>query len=279
MIFGFQTAVSPLTKISGTAKWFIFRRSHMLVQIADGEATLPELTGPGELGLTIIRRQYLGTLNGQHCLSAEVAEATDPPDGWVFQSLRSLFGLLPEELFWITGVAVQIVDWDRTNQYCGRCGQQTDNHPRERAKVCPGCGLTSFPRISPAVIVLIEKGQEILLARSLRHPMGLYSVLAGFVEAGESLEATLIREIKEEVGLQVQDIRYFGSQPWPFPNSLMIAFTCTYAGGDIEIDEEEMADAGWYRPENFPKIPPEISIARQMIDWFVARQDSKGTSG
>ncbi len=117
------------------------------------------------------------------------------------------------------------------------------------------------------------------MARSLRHPLGLYSVLAGFVEAGETLEAAIIREIKEEVGLQVKDIRYFGSQPWPFPNSLMIAFTCTYAGGEIEIDKEEMADAGWYRLENFPKIPPEISIARQMINWFVARQKSKGAAG
>ncbi len=236
---------------------------------------LPELTSPEDLGLTIIRRQYLGTFNGQHCFSAEVGQETDPPEGWIFQSLRRLFGRLSEELFWIAGAAVQIVDWDRTHQYCGRCGQQTDDHPHERAKECPNCGLTSYPIISPAIIVLIEKDDEVLLARSLRHPLGLYSVLAGFVEAGETLEATIIREIREEVGLQVKDIRYFGSQPWPFPNSLMIAFICTYAAGDIKIDEDEMADAGWYRPENFPMIPPEISIARQMIDWFVARQASK----
>jgi NAD+ diphosphatase len=268
----FRAAVSPPDKIAEAAKWFVFRRSHLLVQIADGKAALPEVAAPEELGLTIIRRQYLGTFNGQHCFSAEVGQETDPPEGWVFQSLRRLFGQLPEELFWITGAAVQIVDWDRTHQYCGRCGQQTEDHPRERVKECPNCGLTSYPRISPAIIVLIEKDDEVLLARSLRHPLGLYSVLAGFVEAGETLEATIIREIREEVGLQVKDIHYFGSQPWPFPNSLMIAFTCTYAAGDIKIDEEEMADAGWYRPENFPMIPPEISIARKMIDWFVARQ-------
>ncbi len=105
MINGFQTAVSPRTKIAGAARWFIFRRSQLLVQIADGEVRLPELTGPGDLDLTIIRRQYLGTFNGQHCFSAEVTEATDPPDGWIFKSLRSLFGLLQEELFWITGAA------------------------------------------------------------------------------------------------------------------------------------------------------------------------------
>jgi NAD+ diphosphatase len=275
MNHGYQAAVSPPEKMAEAAKWFVFQRSRLLVQIEDGRATLPELTALKELGLTIIRQQYLGTFNGQHCISAEVGEDTDPPEGWVFQSLRRLFGVLPEELFWVTGAAVQIVDWDRTHQYCGRCGEHTDDHLRERAKECPNCGLISYPRISPAIIVLIEKDNEVLLARSLRHPKGMYSVLAGFVEPGESLEATVIREIKEEVGLQVKDIRYFGSQPWPFPNSLMIAFTCTYAAGDIKIEEEEMADAGWYRPDNFPMIPPQISIARQMIDWFVARHGSK----
>ena len=276
---GYQAAVLPPDKIGEAAKWFIFRRSRLLVQIADAIATLPELTAPKDLGLTIIRRQYLGTFNGQHCFSAEVGEEDDPPEGWVFESLRRLFGQLPEELFWVTGAAVQIVDWDRTHQYCGRCGEQTGDHPRDRAKECPSCGLISYPRISPAIIVLIEKDDEILLARSLRHPLGLYSVLAGFVEAGETLEATIIREIKEEVGLEIKDIRYFGSQPWPFPNSLMIAFTCTYAAGEINIDEEEMADAGWYQPENLPLIPPRISIARHMIDWFVAKQGGEKATG
>jgi NAD+ diphosphatase len=120
--------------------------------------------------------------------------------------------------------------------------------------------------------VLVERDDTVLLAQSHRHPSGLYSVLAGFVEPGETLEAAVVREIKEEVGIEVEDIRYFGSQPWPFPNSLMIAFTCIYVGGEIVLEEEEMADAGWYSANNLPAIPPEISIARRLIDWFVAKQ-------
>jgi NAD+ diphosphatase len=128
-----------------------------------------------------------------------------------------------------------------------------------------------FPRISPAVIVLVERGDKVLLARANRFPGKFYSVLAGFVEPGETLEETVAREIKEEVGIEVKDIRYFGSQPWPFADSLMIAFTATYAGGELRIDEEEIVDAGWYEPDNFPDIPGKISISRQLIDWYVTK--------
>lgn len=267
----FKASVSPPDTLERPVKWFIFRGFRLLVQIDDSQARLPELESPIELGLHVVRQQYLGLLNNQHCFSAEVTKGVAPPQGWDFQGLRRIFGVLPEELFWIAGAAVQIVDWDRNHQYCGRCGEATTDLSRERAKECKNCGLISYPRISPAIIVLIENDEKLLLARSLRHPLGLYSVLAGFVEAGETLEDTVIREIREEVGLEVKDIRYFGSQPWPFPNSLMIAFTCIYDSGSISIDEDEMADAGWYTVDNLPMIPPKISIARQMIDWFVAR--------
>jgi NAD+ diphosphatase len=245
----------------------------LLVRIQDGGATLPYVVDYAEIGLPAVRSQYLGTLKGRHCFSVELERETQAPEGWEFHGLRRLFGLLPESLFWVAGAAVQIVDWDRSHQFCGRCGARTRDKQKERAKECPECGLISYPRIAPAIIVLVEREDRLLLARSHRHPQGLFSVLAGFVEPGETLEGAVAREIREEVGIEVRDIRYFGSQPWPFPNSLMIAFTCHYASGDIVLEEEEMAEADWYKPDDLPAVPPKISIARQLIDWFVARHE------
>ena len=127
-----------------------------------------------------------------------------------------------------------------------------------------------YPRLSPAVIVLVKRENEVLLARSPGFPEGMYSVLAGFVEPGESIEETIGREVREEVGIEVENLRYFGSQPWPFPNSLMIGFTTNYAGGELRIEPAEIEDAGWYRVDSLPKLPPKVSIARAMIDSFTA---------
>lgn len=268
---GFVSAVRPPKDRSQPSWWFVFRGSRLLVRTNDGEATLPQLRALDELALDVVRWQYLGALGGQHCYSAEVSRDQEAPDGWQFQGLRDLYGILPEDLFWIAAAAVQIVNWDRTHQFCGRCGTGTRNKSYERAKECPNCGLLSYPIISPAIIVLVERDDTLLLARSHRHPSGMFSVLAGFVEPGETLEAAVIREIREEVAIEVEDIRYFGSQPWPFPNSLMIAFVCRYAGGEINLEEEEIAEAGWFKADNLPPIPPKISIARQLIDSFVDR--------
>ncbi len=140
-----------------------------------------------------------------------------------------------------------------------------------RAKECPDCGLVIFPRLSPAIIVLVEKEGKILLAKAVRFKEDIYSILAGFVEPGETLEEAVEREVREEVGIAIKDIRYFGSQPWPFPDSLMIGFLAKYKSGRIKIDKEEIVDAGWFSPENLPNIPGNISIARRMIDWFLSQ--------
>ena len=160
------------------------------------------------------------------------------------------------------------LDWDRTHQYCGRCGTKTIDAEGERAKRCPNCGLSNYPRLSPSIIVRINRGDEILMARAFRFPPGMYSVLAGFVEPGETLEEAVEREVWEEVRIRVKNIRYFGSQPWPFPHSLMLGFTAEYAGGEIEIDQVEIEDAGWYSAANLPQLPPRLSIARRLIDDF-----------
>ncbi len=141
----------------------------------------------------------------------------------------------------------------------------------ERAKRCPQCGFLYFPRLAPAIIVLIERGDQLLMARSHRFAPGVYSVLAGFVEPGESLEEAVVREVKEEVGISIKDIRYFGSQPWPFPHSLMVGFTATYAGGDISVDPTELEDAGWFTVDSIPPLPGKLSIARKLIDRFIEK--------
>ena len=164
-----------------------------------------------------------------------------------------------------------MVAWNQHHRFCGKCGHLTEYKTDERARACPQCGLINYPRLSPAIIVAVLRDNRILLAHSQRFPAKFYSVLAGFVEPGESLEECVKREILEEVGISVKNIRYFGSQPWPFPDSLMIGFTAEYAGGEIKVDPVEILDAGWFSADNLPPIPPKLSIARHLIDWFTEK--------
>ena len=273
MVGRFIPSVTPPEGQGGPARWFIFSGYKLLVRMKNGMLDIPVLQdGPRDLGLEGVRLHFLGSLDGEACYSAEVPEDADPPPGMLFSGLRSLFDSLDSAFYRLAVVAVQVVDWDRTHQFCGRCGEKTRYKEGERAKECPRCGLTSFPRISPAVIVAVERGEKLLMARANRFPTAFYSVLAGFVEPGETLEEAVAREVKEEVGIELANISYFGSQPWPFPDSLMIGFTAQYAGGEICIDEAEIVDAGWFGADELPTLPGKISIARQLIDWFVEKQ-------
>src|SRR5207248_7129772 len=164
------------------------------------------------------------------------------------------------------GRALQLVEWDRTHQFCGRCGSRTEAHREERVRVCPSCKLSAYPRVAPAVMALVRREKEVLLARSPHFPPGMYSALAGFVEPGESLEQCLAREVQEEVGVRVGSIRYFASQPWPFPHSLMIAFVAEWSAGEIAPQPSEIEDAKWFDVLQLPKLPSRISIARRLID-------------
>ncbi len=261
------------------ARWFVFMSDKMMVAEAGETISVPCFTNPAELGLEPIREWYLGTLAGRHCYCAEISETASVSDKMAFRGLRYLYGRLEESLHRIAMKAVHMIEWDRTTRYCGYCGMETIRARGMIAKECPCCELLIFPRISPAVIVLVEKENRVLLARVKRFTSELYSVLAGFVELGETLEEAVQREIEEEVGIKVKNIRYFGSQPWPFPDSLMIGFTAEYDSGEIKIDETEIVDAGWFDPERLPTIPGKISIARKLIDWFVeTRSKEKGIS-
>ena len=266
----FIPGIAPPEVQSEPAWWFAFVGSKLLVSLEGTVSQIPNLISLAEIGLVAVRTQYLGRLENQPCYSAELPLDAIAPDGMALRGLRELYSTLDDDLFALSGRATQILQWDRTHQYCGHCATPTTQLPNERAKRCPKCGLVNYPRLSPAIIVLISREQEILLARSNRFPAGMYSVLAGFVEPGESLEETVMREVREEVSIEVKDIRYFGSQPWPFPNSLMIGFTATYASGDIAIEPQELADAAWFSKHNLPQIPPKLSIARKLIDWFIS---------
>jgi len=264
----FISSATPPTEPS-RSWWFVFVGNQLLVYAEGDETQIPDLESLTEIGLSPIRTQFLGTLDDRPCYSAELSKDAVIPINMATHGLRELYGRLDDDLFALSGRAVQIKEWDRTHQYCGYCATLMTQIVGDRAKRCPNCGLVNYPRLSPAIIVLISRGEDILLARSPRFPSLMFSVLAGFVEPGESLEETLIREVREEVGIEVKDIRYFGSQPWAFPNSLMIGFTAVYAGGEITIEPAEIAEAAWFHKHDLPNIPPRLSIARKLIDWFV----------
>jgi len=194
------------------------------------------------------------------------------PSEWCWVTLRQLLGMVAEQAFQLAGRAFQLMGWFKNHQYCGRCGGRTELCHNEPRLICHHCHLDCYPRISPCVIGLIVKGDSCLLARGERHPEGLYSTLAGFIEVGENAEQAFSREVKEEVGLDVSDIRYLHSQPWPFPGQLMLGFEAKFRAGDICVDNDEIIDAQWFHYENLPRIPLEATISGRIIRQFVQRK-------
>ena len=212
--------------------------------------------------------QFLGMLDDEACWGVDVPQGEDPADGGALD-LFSYFGRASEVEWVIAGRAVQLAEWQRTHKFCGRCSTPTEPSGNDRAMKCPACGLLAYPRLAPAMITLVTRGDEALLARGVQFRAPMYSCLAGFVEAGESLEEAVVREVREEVGIEVGSVRYHSSQPWPFPHSLMIGFTAEWVSGDIVCDPTEILDAQWYTRDALPSIPPRISIARKLIDAWV----------
>jgi NAD+ diphosphatase len=269
----FVPALHPPDEAPRAALWFAFSGERLLVRRADDRVALADYAELAKLGVDFEAGHYLGRLDDLDCYAVDLDSPVEEPPGLALEGLRALYGRLADDLYGIAGRAVQILLWDKTHRFCGRCGAPTVNAPGERAKLCPKCGLLSFPRLSPAVIMLIQRGEdEFLLARNRAFAEGFFSVLAGFVEPGESLEEAVAREVREEVNLEIRDIRYFGSQPWPFPHSLMIGFTAHYVSGEIRPQAEEIVEAGWYsRRGELPRLPGKLSIARRLIDWFLAQ--------
>jgi NAD+ diphosphatase len=258
-----QPAIVPATGVL----WVLV--SDQSIAISDGEKTqiyapvCPSQAGPVE---------YLGHFGSTPCYAAGLQADAPLPEGWAGVGVRELYGRIPDEDIAVASFAVRIIGSAKMSRFCGRCGHETVPVLTERAKRCPACGLVTHPRISPAIIVLITRGDEILLARSPRFPVGMHSVIAGFVEPGETLEHAVHREVQEEVGITIKNLRYFASEPWPFPDSLMIAFVADYAAGEIAIDNNEIVGAGWFGRDNLPQLPKKLSISRALIDRWVERK-------
>lgn len=274
----FRPGIRPGDPISAPAFWFLFSREKILVQLLDRDSATISARSPEDLGLPAVFTRYLGRYGDTDCFLAELAEreeGSDAPPGTQFRSLRSLYTAIGEDLFSLAGRALQILHWHREHRFCGRCGTAMVDRSTELARECPNCSLISHPRLSPAVIMAVVREKKILLARAPRFPEGMYSTLAGFVEPGETLEEAVGREVREETGIAVDNIRYVASQPWPFPHSLMIGFSATYAGGEIRIDDKEIEAAGWFGVDELPLLPSKVSIARLLIDNFVKTQTGK----
>jgi NAD+ diphosphatase len=266
---GFEPAIATPGELATDAVCFVWRADKILV----GAGQPP--TFPTFADLIRLRiagpTHYLGRLEGVDCVALRVEPDAPEPAGWQWRGLRALFLEVPDPLLALAGRAFQVVEWDRSHQFCGRCGARLRDKPGERAKECPACGHVVYPRVSPAMMVLVTRGKQLLLARANRFPKAMYSALAGFVEAGESIEDCIHREVREEVGVEVDRLRYVASQSWPFPHSLMIAYTAEYAGGEIRLCDEEIVEAGWFSIDALPQLPSPVSISRHLIDTTVAR--------
>jgi NAD+ diphosphatase len=269
-----------------TAWWFVYRQDDLLVRDRDGtgEELIPRSRDLEQAGLGAGEAHFLGTLDGEPAYAVR-ADSAAQVAGARFEGLRPLYARLGDELFNLAGMAKQVATWDRDHQFCGRCGSPTRTRENERAKLCPSCGHLAFPRLSPAIIVAVTRGASLLMAHADRFPPGLFSVIAGFVEPGETLEECVAREVREETGIEVTSIRYFGSQSWSFPHSLMLALTAEHASGEIAIDGAEVNEAAWFTADAMPRVPDRASIARRLIDWFTAKhgpgrgEDRSGHAG
>ena len=265
-ITNFIPAVDAILPKTNEDIYFLFYKNELLVKSENNKAIIPAIKDLKNLEL--INVQYFGSINGQNCFCGELNKDAIIPNIMYFRKLKALTHLLSEEMFWIGGRAIQIVNFNNDHKYCGRCGTLTQSLNIEISKKCPKCGLVNYPRISPAIIVAVVNDGKLLLAHNNAYPKNLYSVVAGFVEVGETFEECVVREVREETGITVKNIKYFGNQPWPFPNSLMIGFTCEYESGEIQVDGEEIGHAKWYSSTELPLTPDSISIAKKLIDWF-----------
>ncbi|HLK40044.1 MAG TPA: NAD(+) diphosphatase [Polyangiaceae bacterium] len=249
--------------------WFLVHDGGVVVRREGDGWVLPGDEDAARVGVSAEQAHPLGHLAGVPAFAAAVGSDAVVEAPLEFRALRDLYLSTGEAMAAMAGRAVQIVQWEATHRFCGRCATPNERVPGEWCMRCPSCRLDAYPRIAPAIIVLVRRGNEALLARGSRFPLPFYSTLAGFAEPGESLEEALVREVREEAGIDVGGIRYFGSQPWPFPHSLMVGFFADWHRGELCPDGTEILDAQWFRADALPTIPPRISIARRLIDAWI----------
>lgn len=270
----FIRAYPPTRPASSSAYWLPFQDGNVLVQdtgqrlaLIQGDATIETLLQPEAV-------YYLGTLHGIPCMTCEVATQRELPANWQAFPLRGLFGRLDAEAYNLVDYASQIVYWQRTSHYCPVCGHLTQAEHGTWGRRCPHCGHVAYPHVTPAILALVYDGERVLLT----HKPGWdkrYSCIAGFTEPGESLEECVQREVYEEVGLEVTDVEYMGSQSWPFPHQLMVGFVARYVSGDIRLEEKELDDAQWFPLDALPQLPPPQSLAHKLIvAWAKRKKES-----
>jgi NAD+ diphosphatase len=249
--------------------WLIVQEQRLLV-CPDGDSfRLPSGPAPADLEGALGPPLWLGTRAGTECWVATIARDVPVPKSLRAETLVPMQGTrLPDDLLSLGGMAMQALWWEQTSGHCPRCGERTERLEGEWGKRCPQCRYEHYPHLHPAVIVLVKDGDRCLLARKAGWAAGRYALVAGFVDNGESLEGAVAREVKEEVGVDVKDIRYVGSQNWPFPSQLMVGFVAAYAAGDITIDADELEDARWFPSDSLPGLPSRHSISRFIIDHY-----------
>ncbi len=255
---------------AGDALWAPYRGTDLLVKVLpDKRGRLLRTADVKSHGLSFLRSQYIGTLGDVPCMSAQLADDAPDKEGLRFGGLRAAYTWLDRGEFDAASMGFQIQYWDRNHRFCPGCGGALEQKATERAKHCPPCARDFYPPVVPAVIVRVERGDSLLMTRQSRFPKGMHGLVAGFLEPGETLEGCVIREVLEETGIQVKNVKYFGSQPWPFPHQVMIGFTAQYAGGEIVVDTNELEEADWFTRTSMPMLPPPLSIARLLVDdWL-----------
>lgn len=262
----FLRVYPPAAPVAGRTIWLPFRGGELLVREEGEQLTL--IDGDDLVELLATPHVYFATFDTAACVACEIGEAAVVPSGYAAVGLRSLYGRLDDASYQLAGLAAQLLYWRKTSNFCAVCGSATEDVGGDWGRRCSSCGHVTYPRISPAILALIHDGDRVLLT----HKPGwskTYSLVAGFVEPGESLETCVEREVREEVGVRLNDIRYVGSQPWPFPHQLMIGFTAQYAGDEIAIDQVELDDARWFHVDDLPQLPAPLSLSRQIIDGWV----------
>ena len=269
----FIPAVQKAT-VGSTGHWFIFSEDKLLVTAASSSPFEENTFAPDSIGLEPEFTILFGHYNSVPCFLG-VIDPSQKTDSMAAVGLRSLFGVVDEDYFSLAGRALQILHHQREHIYCSKCATPMKDRQEELARFCPSCGFICFPRVSPAVIMSVVKDDHILLGRSPHFQKDMYSTLAGFVEAGETLEEAVCREVHEETSIVIEQVNYVTSQPWPFPHSVMIGYSAQYRDGEIKIDRKELEDAGWFHYKNLPKLPSKITIARLLIDNFITEAKKK----
>ena len=246
-------------------RWYLFYRDQLLLQERPEGLAIPSGAEPP----VAVDRTF--TVDYQGAGTAQAAHLAAPVElsGYRMMGLRASWDLLPQAAYDEAGKAFQLLYWDTHSRYCPVCGTPTEQ-TTPICKRCPRCGHELYPPIAPAIIVLIRKGEEILLVHARNFRGNFHGLVAGFIEVGETLEECVRREVREETGLEIKELRYFASQPWPYPSGLMIGFTATYAGGSLKLQTEELSTGAFFSKDNLPEIPRKLSLARKLIDAWLA---------